>query len=76
MSVRTDLLAISSLAGGVLLCASATVVGVVLGLPALAVGVCLVVVSLADRAGRYTTDRDESGHGTESGRNADSGGVP
>lgn len=61
MPVRTDLLAISSLAGGVLLCSSATVVGVVLGLPVLAVGVCLLVVSLAARARRYTAGHAESG---------------
>jgi hypothetical protein len=61
MPVRTDLLAISSLAGGVLLCSSATVVGVALGLPALAVGVCLLVVSLAARANRYATGHRQSG---------------
>ena len=55
MPVRTDLLAIGSLAGGVLLCSSATVVGVALGLPVLAVGVCLLVVSFAARACRYVT---------------------
>jgi hypothetical protein len=60
MTVRTDLLAIGSLAGGTLLCSSATVVGVALGLPALAVGVCLLVVAVVDRARRY------AGH-TESG---------
>ncbi|MFC5365498.1 hypothetical protein [Salinirubrum litoreum] len=67
MTVSTDLLAISSLAGGVLLCSSATVVGVALGLPALALGVCLVVVSLVDRARRYAGGHAESGHGTDSG---------
>lgn len=59
MLVRTDLLAIGSLAGGVLLCSSATVVGV--GLPAVAVGVCLLVVAVVERARRYTTGRRQSG---------------
>jgi hypothetical protein len=67
MLVRTDLLAVSSLAGGVVLCASATVVGVALGLPALAVGVCLLGVSLAARADRDTTGQAESTRGTGSG---------
>jgi hypothetical protein len=61
MPVGTDLLAIGSFAGGVLLCSSATVVGVALGLPALAVGVCLLVVSLASRARRYAGGNGESG---------------
>lgn len=61
MLVRTDLLAIGSLAGGVLLCSSATVVGVGLGLPAVAVGVCLLVVAVVERARRYTTGRRQSG---------------